>query len=95
MRIYGNDGSEFRCCKTGLRIHDDNFHPDSRHAADLFFCPVCKTLLINRNDNDYFDAGEPVHLTITHDPAEPMLWDVAFAAKIKEQYNLDLLRPQY
>lgn len=91
MKICGNDGAEFRCCKTGLRMHDDNFHPDSRHAADLFFCPVCHGLFIQRNDCDYFDNGEP-DCTITRDPAEPILWDVAFAAKIKEQYGVDLFK---
>ena len=91
MKICGRDGEELRCCKTGLTIHDANFHPDSRHQADMYFCPKCHSILINRADYEYFGETVKPHLTITHEPEEPMLWDESFVNKMQTQYNLDIL----
>jgi hypothetical protein len=90
MKICGYDGEELRCCKTGLTIHDTNYHPDSRFQADLFFCPICHMLFIQRAAVDYFDSGLIPHVTITHDEEERLLWDVTFANKILEQYGVDV-----
>lgn len=92
MRICGACGTEFRCCKTGMVLHDTNFHPKSRHAADLFYCESCHSLFINRNDAEYFveAASTPVHCTITNDSVTPIIWEPAFVASIRKQYNLTL-----
>jgi hypothetical protein len=72
-------------------MHDLAFHPDSRHAADLFFCPTCHMLYIERNNNDYFTAHPaPPHCTITNDIGQPILWDEAFASKIYDDYGVDV-----
>lgn len=91
MKICGSCGVELRCCKTGLVLHDSNYHPDSRHAADMFYCPVCKMVMINRNDGEYFSPGEFVHGVITHDHNQPILWDNEFLSKMINQYKLDLI----
>jgi hypothetical protein len=57
----------------------------------MYFCPICYSTLINRNDNDYFGDAVIPHLTITHDEEEPMLWDTSFVNKIKTEYGVDLL----
>ena len=91
MKLCGRDGEELRCCKTGLIIHDTAFHPDSRHAADLFFCPTCHMLYIERNNNDYFTAHPaPPHCTITNDVGQPILWDTHFACEILDNYGVDI-----
>lgn len=93
MRICGRCGIELRCCKTGLVLHDTAFHPNSRHAADLFFCPACHMIFINRNVNDYFtEVPREPHCTITNDPEEPILWDTHFACEILDNYGVDLCR---
>ena len=91
MKMCARDGEELRCCKTGLIMHDETFHPDSRHSADLFFCPTCHMLYIERNNNDYFVIGPPEpHCIITHDVDQPVLWDETFAAKILDDYGVDV-----
>jgi hypothetical protein len=90
MKICARCGAEYRCCKTGLIMHDEYFHPDSRHQGDLHFCEVCHHLFIERANQDYFGELIPPHCTITHDKDEPILWDVSFVNKIKEQYGVDL-----
>lgn len=91
MKICGNDGEELRCCKTGMTMHDTNYHPDSRFQADLFFCPACHKLHIERVNQDYFDDLVATQLTITHDPDNPMIWDPEFMESILNQYGVDLL----
>lgn len=89
MKICGNDGEELRCCKTGLTIHDERFTKDSRHQADLYFCPVCKSLHIERNDRDYFtDSSFAPHCIIGD---RGIFWDDTFRASIKQQYDVILV----
>ena len=88
MKICGNCGIEYRCCKTGMTIHDEAFHPDSRHQADLYFCPVCHSVHIERARDEYFGEAVIPHVTITNDPEEPLLWDVSFVNKIDDQYGV-------
>lgn len=92
MKICGICGVEYRCCKTGLTIHDEAFHPDSRHQADLYFCQVCHAIHIERARDEYFGETIIPHVTITNDPEEPLIWDISFVNKIKEQYGLELIR---
>lgn len=91
MKICGRDGEELRCCKTGLTIHDANYHPDSRFQADMFYCPTCQSILIVRAYSEYFAEDLTPDLTITHDSAESMLWNESFINKMQTQYNLDIL----
>jgi len=91
MKICGRCGVEYKCCKTGLIVHDENFHPDSRHQADMYFCPICYSTLINRNDNEYFGEAVIPHVIITNDKEEPLLWDETFVNKMHDDYSLDIL----
>jgi hypothetical protein len=91
MKICGKDGVELRCCKTGLVMHDTNFHPDSRFQADMFYCPVCKRTMIVRAYNEYFGESIEPDVTLTNDPTQPMLWDSHFVRKMHDQYQLDIV----
>jgi len=90
MKLCGKDGTELRCCKTGMTLHDENFHPDSRHQADLFFCQTCGMVYIERTNKDYFAEDNIPDCTIMHDPEEPILWDVSFVNKIQAGYGFSL-----
>lgn len=88
MKLCGKDGEELRCCKTGLTIHDQTFHPDSRHQADLYFCPVCHSLLIERCDREYMSEGLYAQLVIRTD--KTLKWDQMFVDSVKLQYGVNL-----
>jgi predicted RNA-binding Zn-ribbon protein involved in translation (DUF1610 family) len=89
MFICGRCGVEMRCCKTGLRLHDQRYHPHSRHAADMFYCPDCKSVMINRNHNDYMDPARLPELTLSA-PRQIPVWEPIFLDDMREEYGLNL-----
>lgn len=92
MKICGADGEELRCFKTGLIVRDHRYHELSRHHADAYYCPKCKSLYINRASGEDFgehNRNQVPDVEISS-PYGSIIWNRLFANKIKAAYKLEL-----
>lgn len=89
MNICGCNGSELKCFKTGIIIHDERYHPDSRFSGDAYFCPACNAVTIIRANGEYFSSVVP-HVVIGTKPMAT-IWNSDFLTKVLQDYGLDLL----
>ena len=85
MKMCGNDGAELRCCKTGMILRDERYV--GVHHADMFFCPTCHSVFINRADGEDFGSNY-------HDALLPVggkiIYGEDFRNKIETGYGLEL-----
>ena len=88
MKICGTCGSELKCIKTGLTTHDTRYCHSSRHQADLFSCPLCQMLFLNRADGEYFDPNDTHLPECTIIEGITIQYSPEFKAKILSQYNI-------
>lgn len=90
MFICGKDGEELRCCKTGLTIKDVRYVDGTRHSADMYYCPVCGNLLINRSASCYSVSDLLCQADVTMGN-DHLVWNPDFREKIEAQYGITLL----
>jgi hypothetical protein len=89
MKICGSCSTELRCLKTGLTTHDTRYHPSSTHSPDLYVCPDCRHLFINRKDGEYF-SEDPSNIQCTIHDGLYITYSEEFKTWAKQYYQGDL-----